>query len=365
MQDIFPMATKVVQYGARTIARRYGPAIAATVASAAYRALTGRKRRPSGPLPARFPSRRRYRPPRGGPGFPGGGPGGGPGGRRRRNKTLRNLVMKRKCNIEKLCRYVKYSESHHTRRLRYTGRYTVGDNENQLYEFSQGGKIADHESACAALRFYNPITGLTTTHNPTAASSFHRTLHMSINRRVFITNNYPMNVRVQVYSCTPKTDTSNGPVYHYNAGLADQGGASSNCVLMYPKDSVELKSVWTLKLVSKGTLKPGGKLRAFANTKMFSYSPTLSDSHTPIYQKKYGGHVWLIRLSGLLAHDTVVTNEVGMASAKVDVLHDVVYNIRYNGGRDFRDVTCVDGSNSFTNDGQAISRPGPDNVVDS
>lgn len=237
----------------------------------------------------------------------------------------------------------------HIHRYRTAGKVSAAQKAADIGSFSQGGTLATVEASMANLRYYDPVTnGLITAND--AAGSYYREVNISIYRRLLCRNNYKVPVEVRVYSCVPKQDVFDPPGNFYLSGLVDQGNPLATSPLMYPTDSKDLTNLWSLKC-TKRVLQPGQEMAVVTKYGPFKYNVSTNDQHTQTYQRKQGGHCYLVRVCGALGHDTTNFGAQGILPCAVDVLLDVVYTIKYDAGKDLHDFSL--------NDVSAESMPAP------
>lgn len=274
-----------------------------------------------------------------------------------RGVPYRKLRRKRtyKCKIKKLCKFMKQQQAIHIHRSRNVKRLTSVVKGANLDCNSTGGTMSLHQAAMANLRFYDPNTNTLVTNDPTIGT-YSRDMAISIFRSCMLKNNYVVPCMVEVYSCVPKADTSNDPVAFYNSGLADQGNPSNISPLVRFKDSIDLKNMWTCKLVKKKLLMAGQSLYCKNFAKQFDFNISTFDGHNLEYQRLQGGHCWVVRVSGTVGHDSTLV-EVGVMQAAVDIIYDAEYRIQYDAGKDLHDISVADSSDQFTNAGQGSNKP--------
>lgn len=262
--------------------------------------------------------------------------------------------------VRKLSKQMADNTANHTHRQRVTGRANIGENLVKYLQIDTGGKLSDIELAAAKLRYYDATTNALITVDA-SSGSYNRDLHLSIYYKLLVKNNYQTPVEVRIYDCVPKDSTGLGPVSLLQSGLDDQGtGLLDSSPLLFPTDSKNLTDVWTIKSSIK-TLMPGQHMVASHFHKKFDYDISTNDAHTLIYQKSQGGHIFFVRITGTLGHDSA-QNEQGMMPAGIDYQMDIVYKFSYNAGKDLDDFSINDGSSTFTNNGVYSSRPVSDNI---
>lgn len=324
-------AAPVAYYGARYL---YG------AARSAYREM---KSRPA-PRPMK---RRRY----------------GNYSRTKRSFVPRSMPYKRikrrrtyKCKVKKLCKFMKQQQAVHLHRRRESRNLIAAEKQTNLFCWNTGGNMTEIQVAMASLRFYDPSTNALVT-NDLSSGTYARDVSISIARKIMLRNNYHIDVYVQVWSCTPKESTNVDALQCYNSGLVDQGNPSNQSPLIQFKDSLDLKNLWTCKLMKKGTLKPGESFMAKSFAKQFEFNISTFDEQTEQYQKSQGGHCWVVRIVGAVAHDTVTFSKVGVARSAIDVLVDAETRITYDAGKDLHDISVVDNSDPLLNAGRVSHQP--------
>lgn len=275
--------------------------------------------------------------------------------RARRNYRPKKRTMKTK--VDKLCQFVKSRCATHIRRQRDTSR-CVAQTENlmPICLWDKGGTIADIETAMASLRYFDAGTNSMVVANP-ALGQYNRDIVLSIYRKLELRNNYHTAMKLLVYSCTPKTDTSVDPRTAFTDGLIEQGNPLPNTTsLLKFTDSHVLMDLWNVKRLVQKRLEPGQHVVVTTNTPGFRYDFATVDDQTVLYQKKYGGHAFIIRVEGVLGHDQTLV-EIGVLPGGVDILSDITYKFTYDAGKDVHDVSYVDNSDSFTNIGRISQKP--------
>lgn len=282
--------------------------------------------------------------------------------RKIKNDRKRRKRRSTKCKIKKLCKFMKQSMAVHSHRIRDTHSNSCGANANNFIGYQANGTITALEAAMANLRYFDPGTNALVTANP-AGGTFQRDINVSIWRRMLVKNNYQIPVYVELYSCIPKVDGSSTPVSLYTSGLADQGDPTNTCVLLNFKDSIDLKNMWECKLLKRGVLKPGSSFIGTRYHKEFEYNFGVTDQHADLYQRRYGGHSWVIKLSGVLGHDPGAGTLVGGAAGQVDAEEHTIYTFKYDAGKDLHDITCVDNADAPVTNFVMSMRPVVDNLA--
>lgn len=266
-----------------------------------------------------------------------------------------------KKKVSRLSRQLESTSAVFTSRIRSTHHLRAAVNSNLTIDFSNGGTIGQLESGCNSLPYWNPATNLIINQDA-GAGTYQREITASMYTKLTLRNNYQVPCNIRVYLCLPKDDTSLGPVVLYQNGIADQGGISHTSTLAYPSDSEMLKEMWSLKC-TKRTLQPGQEMSLSHFKAPFQYDFSKTDTHALSYQKRYNGYSWLIRITGVLGHDTVTTNEQGILASGIDLVEDVVFKYFYDAGKDLRFIKVADNAAGFSNSGVCSSKPIADNQI--
>lgn len=281
--------------------------------------------------------------------------------RRGRHWETKKAVKKVAKRVSALSKKVESGQAVHTYRVRSTLTLRAAQNKNAQVDFSNGGLISQLETGANSLRYFNPATNSLISLNA-AIGTYSRDLTASVYSKLTVRNNYQVPCECRVYLCRPKDDTSQAPNTMYNAGLVDQGNPAVDSPLMYPTDSEILKEMWSMK-VTKKVLQPGQEMHLNHFIKSFQYDFAHTDSHSLDYQRKYNGYSWLIRIVGMLGHDTLVVGEQGQIPCGVDMLEDVTIKYFYDAGKDLKDFRVLDNASDFSNGGVVSSKPVSDNLA--
>lgn len=255
-----------------------------------------------------------------------------------------------KCKLKEVCKFMKQQQAIHIHRERHTDQIGTTAGNSNIRDYAYGGTLGAIENAMANLRYFDPNTNTLLTRDA-SASGFFRDINVSIYRKVTVKNSMQVPVSVEVYSCVPKDATGNDALYYLSSGLSDQGNPGLSSALVKVSDSIDLKNVYTVRTKIKKILQPGQVAVCSSFSKAFDYSISTADAHSLAYQKKQGGHVWLMRVIGTLGHDNVVVGQVGLIPSGIDVLFDVEYRLKYDAGKDLHDISVNDASqtSAFTN----------------
>lgn len=279
--------------------------------------------------------------------------------RRRRMDPHKGPLTKRKIRmkLKSICNFIKGQEAVHVHKERASSNLTAASGVAAYAELDYGGTIARHEAAFANLRWYDPATNALTGFQSLGAGSYDRNCMMSIFRKVTFRNNYVAPVDIRCYKCKPKKDTFQGPIHYVDSGLNDQGGVTKDSPMMYPTESRQLNDIYSTVCIKK-ILQPGQSLTVTDYQPFFKYEIATNDTHNDTYQKKQGGYVLMVRVTGALGHDLTPTpDEIGVTKCGVDWMADTKYTIKYDAGKDLHEYTIVDNSDVFTTDGRFSMKP--------
>lgn len=226
----------------------------------------------------------------------------------------------------------------HIHRTRATSSLTQGVNVSPLNDLGISTGLT-LEGALSNLKYYDPSTPATLVTAPIASGTFSKTFDVKFHSKNIIRNNYTVPVKVKAWIVMPRSDTSITPGNCYTDGLADVGNPSATSPLTYLTDSPVFNKLWKIVKSKKAYLKAGEEMKISYTIPHIKYDPSYADSHTSTYKQSEGACRLLIRLHGVVAHDTV--NE-GIAECGVDVLQDKTFIVKYQAGADIHQITQVD-----------------------
>lgn len=263
--------------------------------------------------------------------------------RKRRVRTRKDLKLVKRLQrkVDKLCLTTIMGK--HTHRQRRAVYLHADVKSAARTEYNDGGTLAEIEDAMASLRYFDPGTNSMVVANP-GYGGYKREMCVEIYRKILVRNNYHVPCYVTVWSCVPKGDTMNGPLALYTSGLADQvsGTADTASQLHYLTDSMDLTSQWVLKS-TKRFLQPGQQFTVRSLTPEFKYEfGSADESSVNQYQRTQGGHCWVVRVAGSVAHDAITLNVVSTAQAAVDIVRSTTYTFRYDAGKSVVDYSLDD-----------------------
>lgn len=275
-----------------------------------------------------------------------------------------NTSKKNRRDIKKMKCFINTRTAMHVHRTRRAGNVKCSPGQANVNGFALSGSISAWESQGANLRFYNPATNALVTQS-LYSGTYSREVCLTVYRKLKVRNNYQVPCSVEVWECRPKNATSITAYTAWVNGLADQNNPSQTSPLVHITDSRDLKQIWNVKRLCKRTLQPGKQCTVRSNSKKFDYNIATADEHTLAYQKKWGGHNFLIRVTGEIGHDTIAA-EYGTLEAGVDYLFESTTVFEYDAGKDLLDYSIDDTTaTSFTNSGVVSLQPTADNIAES
>lgn len=275
------------------------------------------------------------------------------------------MAKKKKTTVKKqlkeLKKAVNADNATHVHKRRDPQRVLAQDYETE-HSSLIGINATTLETAMANLRYYNPATPGTLTTADASTGTYSRGVHFkSIFSKLTVRNNYQISAKVTIYSCTPRADTNSTPIAFYATGISDQCiTGNTTDPLLYLNDINMVKDIWHCKRVKQVLLNPGRECYAYHKAKPFDYDPSLYDSHTLLYQSKFKAHVFVVRVDGVIGHDTS-SNEQAQLKAGVDTFVDHVFTMVYDAGVNLHDISQDNNQDTFTNSGVASNMPVADN----
>lgn len=271
-------------------------------------------------------------------------------------KRVTNKVIAAK--IQKITRRVNAGLANHTRRVRSFGDLSTSDGGQNIYQLDVSTKTL-LEGAVANFRFFNPSTPGTLTTADMSTGSYHQNIVVESQfAKVTMRANYGIPLNISCYYCIPRKDTGITPQTAWQNGLNDQtlGPALATHILSSPTDSVQFNNLWRIAKSKKFTLQAGKSRSVSISHDRFTFDPSLFDNHQLAYQRKYGGLVLMIVVSGVVCHDgTGGSDKQGNGNAQVDVQYDTKWKFEYDAGTDLNDY-----SYAYTDSGIVLPRYGVD-----
>lgn len=283
--------------------------------------------------------------------------------RRRRPVNVKKRVSKLSKQVSKLNKFCATGTGtliFHDRQT-YTCRSAVNQFTHQL---AYAMRTTEMEAVLAQLRFFDPANPATLVNASGASGAYARDyLFKTIYTKTCIRNNYQVPARVTYYCCCPKEDTSITPVTAFTNGLTDQGNPTATSMLLHLTDSIQFNDLWRIAKSQTWTLMPGQEVSQIMSVKDVCYDPANTDEHTLAYQAKNRAYQIVIRVEGVIAHDSSVSTEQGFIAAGVDICNHTKYVVQYEAGVDLNFIYINDNADTFTNGGLVSSMPVADNIA--
>lgn len=272
----------------------------------------------------------------------------------RKKKTLKKTVAELK-------RLSDADTGTYIKRERYSFIHTssVNQSNHQIYT---GWLHTDTEAVIDNLKYFDPATpGTFTTTDFNAGTNQKEILVDSVYSKLTLKNNAQIPGRVTVYTLKPKTDTSISPTTAITNGLADIGNPTSTSQLIYATDSDQFTDLWKICATRSKIVMPGREISISHSEKNYRYDPAYFDAQTSTYSKKGRCFMFLVRVEGVMAHDSSAS-EVGFAQASFDVILERKSVIKYNAGAQIKWLEILDSVSTFTNGAVVSSMPVADNI---
>lgn len=265
--------------------------------------------------------------------------------------------------VREIARQLEGDIATHTFRQRNTASMRILENVSEHRDFlgEALSRTSALQAAMANFRYWDPATQALVVANPSAGTQAQDIRFKSIHKKIGIFNNYQVPCQVTVYATLPKQQTSITPTGAFVLGMADQGNPTISLSNIYLTDSDQFKESWKIVKSMTRRLLPGGHMSMSHNAKAFDFDPAYFDTHAFDFIPEYTNIVWVVRLEGVLGHDSVVTTEEGNLPAGVDIVFDTKFVMNYDAGQDLNDYSINDGSSDFTNIGLVSNKPVSDN----
>ncbi len=229
-----------------------------------------------------------------------------------------------------------------------------------IYSNVDGNSTTLTELALAELRYYDPANpGTYIQSDLSAGTNYKQTICRSFSTYT-VMNNFQIPCKISLYKCIPKLDTQISTTAAITNGFADVGGLAVTNPQTFPTDSNQFVKLWKVVKTIKKVLYPGQICKLTHASKEFSYDPSFVDSHNFVYQRKYGAHAYLIKVEGLLSHDTAVTTQNATTQGGVDIQCDRTIKVTYDAGIDLKFFVAVSNADVLTN-GAVLSQVVKDN----
>jgi len=206
------------------------------------------------------------------------------------------------------------------------------------------------EGVIDAVKYYDPTAPTTLVSANLLTGSYKKSIQFKkMHFTCMAKNNYVIPCYVDIYMFMPKADTSIVPETAMTNSLADSSNVAYTSPLIFPSDCYQLMDIWKIVKHKRMFLAPGAQCEVtFSHNSSFNYDPSLVDSEAAEYQKRYGGYSGLIRVSGVLGHDSV-TAQVTNNKAGVDVQWTRIHTVVYDAGIDTTYIEVDDNPGTIAN----------------
>lgn len=207
----------------------------------------------------------------------------------------------------------------------------------QNFNFTPLNNVSGIEAPLSVLKFFDEDAPTVLQTIDMSANAYQNEIQVdSSSVSVTVRANYNTPVYVTAWECTVRRDTSLTPIQCMTNGIADQSNASAfTDVGVIPSDYKLATELWSFKLLGKPKVLDAGKQCTFSiyKNKKIKFDPAEADSHNLSYQKTYHAGGILLKIHGVVGHDSTADQQ-GLLDCEVDLYKRENYKIAYNGGYD-------------------------------
>lgn len=167
--------------------------------------------------------------------------------------------------------------------------------------------------------------------------------------KVIMRNNYLYPCNVRCYIVKPKVQTGNLPEVTYLAGLtkmADPAVDSTSATVFYLTESEDFKLNWKVVRSCNMSLKSGDEC-VVPYKESIKYDQEFWDINTSAYNKPYT-RICVIRVQGVVCHDSLTPTNVGWSPAKLDVVIERTFKMRKCSEAPLRTIEQTNGLQAIT-----------------
>lgn len=281
--------------------------------------------------------------------------------RRIQPTAIINNQAKLKSQVKELKRLAESDQGTHIDRRRYAGSALSAVAQSTHAEFAIN-TTSRMEDVLGNLRYYDPSNPGTLLTADGAVGTFHKEFYFkTMYAHANVRNNYQVPCKYTMYYVQPRDDTSITALTAWTNGLTDIGAPTSTEVDVYLSDSPQFNELWKIVKSRSGMLMPGREASLSLPLGAVNYDPSLTDSHTSLYQTDAKGTMLIVRVEGVVGHDTTA-NQQDILAAGLDVSYSMKYEIRYPAGADIKYLVVQNfASGAFTNAGVTSNHPISDN----
>lgn len=241
----------------------------------------------------------------------------------------------------------------------------IADNNVQNFASLGINDLAITESVLGQLRYYDPSAPSALVTADFTSGTYQRKIHIDkVTAMLLLRNNYQSCVKVTVYTCKAKNDTSISPTAAFVNGMTDSGNDTAGTnPLSYLTDSPQFDELWKIVKKNVYVLSAGDEITVSSAPAGYYYDASLADSHSLTYQRELNSHAFAIFVQGLLSHDSAVANEQGLCKAGIDYQLYRTFRIKYEAGVNIHYTYVSNNYDTPTNGFVQSVRPISDNIT--
>lgn len=248
--------------------------------------------------------------------------------KKRKSKRKGKSLKKRVASLEKSSKQnyqvatFKFDYAYQTASLTNTCSYST-------YHWMAG---ADILSAIDEMPYIDPTVPSTKKQFNMGVASNTFKLAMKFVGTATMRNNYLYPCDISVYIVRPKTGTLDSPSTDIQDGITDAANISVDNWAQYnlfPSDSSLFNQKWKILKHQKLRLQSGDEM-TISHSEKFTFDQKLYADHSGegnVYTKQYS-RVLLIRVCGIVAHESADSTKIGIAPSKIDVLAKRQYIVK-------------------------------------
>lgn len=276
-----------------------------------------------------------------------------------RKQTVAKVLNKQILDLRKK---VNIGKAHHTRKQLASGRVlaSVGLCNHALLN---AYTLSNLEANMSALRYYNPSAPATLVTADASTGTYSRDVMIKyIYSKMEFKNNYQSPVHLKVYLCKVKGHTADDPLtlLTNNDQVISYSGITDPQV--YLTEIENIRQVWNVDCVVDKILLNGQTASCSHSEKDIQYDPSHGDEDSTAYQKHIKSFCWIMRVEGVLGHDTSLDQQTTL-QAGIDYQNQKVIKFEYEAGINLNDIHVTDSRDSaFTNGGVTGTYSVPDNI---
>jgi hypothetical protein len=284
---------------------------------------------------------------------------------KKKNRSFAKRPQKLTKRVRALEHKVKEDDSVLTYRTRAATRQVLSAVNTQSHAVYSINTVSVIETALAGLLYYDPaVPGTLVTAAFATGTYSRRCLIKSIYSKLLVRNNYQVPCKVTIYQISVRTDSNTDAVTAFTAGLTDNasGALSDTSLQVYLSDSSQFNQLYKIDKTKSLMLMPGKECTSIITVPQFYYDPSEFDSIANQYQKIWKYKAFVVRLEGVLGHDTVSNSQICPLLAGVDLMKDTVIKVVYDSGTSLKFCTLSDSTSAISTLGVTSEQPIADNI---